>query len=203
VGYWADDYDWRGREAALSRLTQFRGEAGGLSLHFVHVRSAHPNAMPLLLSHGWPGSIVEFAKVIPMLLDPTQFGGNAEDAFHVVARSLPGFGFSDKPTATGYGVQKMALLFDRLMRDLGYDQYVAQGGDWGAIITTYIGAQNWGACRAIHVNMPVGLPTKEEMADPSPEDKVGIAALQAYKNLDPRLFYASECQAAERRLWIG
>jgi pimeloyl-ACP methyl ester carboxylesterase len=143
------------------------------------MRSPHPNAKPLLLSHGWPGSIVEFAKASPMLLDPTLYGGDVADAFHVVAPSLPGFGFSDKSTTPGYGVQKMALLFDRLMRDLGYDQYVAQGGDWGSMITTCIGAQNLDACQAIHVNMPVGRPTKEEMSNPTAADKADIATLKA------------------------
>jgi len=153
-------------------------------LHFVHMRSPHPQAKPLLLSHGWPGSIVEFAKAIPMLLDPPAYGSDAADAFHVVAPSLPGFGFSDKPTRTGYGVQKIATLFDRLMRDLGYDHYFAQGGDWGAMITTMIGAQNLGACQAIHVNMPIGRPNAEETANPSAADKAGIAALKAYNDWD-------------------
>lgn len=184
VAYWAEDYDWRAREAALNRLTQFRGEADGFGLHFVHMRSPHAAAKPLLLSHGWPGSIVEFTKAIPRLLDPPAFGGDAADAFHVVAPSLPGFGFSDKPKTTGYGIQKMSLLFDRLMRDLGYERYFAQGGDWGSMITTCIGAQNLGACQAIHVNMPIGRPTRAERENPSPADKVGLESLQAYQDWD-------------------
>lgn len=182
--YWAGEYDWRTREAKLNTLDQFRGEADGFGLHFVHMRSPHPQAKPLLLSHGWPGSIVEFAKAIPMLLDPPAYGGDAADAFHVVAPSLPGFGFSDKPTETGYGVQKIATLFDRLMRGLGYDRYFAQGGDWGSMITTLIGAQNLGACQAIHVNMPIGRPTSDEMANPTAADKAGVAALKAYNDWD-------------------
>lgn len=182
--HWRNDYDWRAREAALNQLDQFRATADGFGLHFVHMRSPHPNAAPLLLSHGWPGSIVEFAKAIPRLLDPPAYGGDAADAFHVVAPSLPGFGYSDKPTKPGYGVQNIAKLFDRLMRDLGYDRYFAQGGDWGSMITTLIGAQNQGACQAIHVNMPIGRPNKAEMANPTPEDAVGIAALKAYQDWD-------------------
>ncbi|NIZ62355.1 hypothetical protein DL239_15390 [Sedimentitalea sp. CY04] len=123
--YWADQYDWRSREAALNRLTQWRGEAEGYGLHFVHMRSPHENALPLLLSQRWPGSIVEFSKAIPRRLDPVAYGGSAEDALHVVAPSLPGFGFSDKPERTGMGVQRIATLFDCLMRGIGYDRYVA------------------------------------------------------------------------------
>lgn len=182
--YWADDYDWRAREAALNRFDQFRTEADGFGLHFVHVRSPHPNALPLLLSHGWPGSIVEFAEAIPRLTDPTAFGGDAADAFHVVAPSLPGYGFSDKPTRPGMNIQAMAKLFDRLMRDLGYDRYVAQGGDWGAMITTCIGAQNQGAVQAIHVNLPIARPNRAELANPSGADKAGLAALKAYRDED-------------------
>lgn len=183
-GYWARDYDWRAREVRLNRLGQYRANVDGVGLHFVHVRSPHPDALPLLLSHGWPGSIVEFARVIPMLTDPESHGGQAADAFHVVAPSLPGFGFSDKPRAPGTGVGRMAELFDDLMRGLGYDAYVAQGGDWGSMITTLIGAQDRGACRAIHVNMPITRPTPEEMEDPDPEARVGAAALKAYQDVD-------------------
>ena len=182
--YWVEDYDWRAREAALNRLAQFRAEVDGVGLHFVHARSPHPGALPLLLSHGWPGSIVEFAKVIPMLTDPESHGGNATDAFHVVAPSLPGFGFSDKPRAPGTGVGRIAELFDGLMRGLGYGAYMAQGGDWGAMITTMIGAQNRGAAQAIHVNMPIARPTPEEMADPDPAAQAGAAALKAYQAED-------------------
>jgi len=182
--YWADQYDWRSRETALNCLTQWRGEADGFGLHFVHMRSPHKKALPLLLSHGWPGSIVEFAKAIPQLLDPSAFGGNADDAFHIVAPSLPGFGFSDKPDKPGFGVHKIAKLFDVLMRGLGYDRYVAQGGDWGSVITTCIGAQNLGACEAIHVNMPLGWPTAEDGNNPNREAQVGLDALKDYQDWD-------------------
>jgi len=182
--YWAEDYDWRAREAALNRLTQFRAEISGFGLHFVHMRSPHAGAAPLLLSHGWPGSIVEFAEAIPRLLDPPAFGGEAGDAFHIVAPSLPGYGFSDKPGKPGMGIPAIAALFDDLMRGLGYERYFAQGGDWGAMITTAIGAQNRGACQAIHVNMPVARPSREEMANPGPADKLGLAALKTYRDLE-------------------
>ena len=182
--YWAEDYDWRAREARLNRLDQYRATVEGTGLHFIYARSPHADALPLLLSHGWPGSVVEFARVIPMLTDPESHGGSAADAFHVVAPSLPGFGFSDKPGAAGTGVGRIAELFDGMMRGLGYRSYVAQGGDWGAMITTMIGAQDRGACRAIHVNMPIARPTPEDMADPDPDAKAGLAALKAYQDLD-------------------
>jgi len=182
--YWAGQYDWRSREAALNQLTQWKVDAEGFGLHFIHMRSPHKNALPLLLSHGWPGSIVEFAKVIPSLLDPVAYGGKAEDAFHIVAPSLPGFGFSDKPKTPGTGVHRIATLFDSLMRGLGYDRYVAQGGDWGSVITTCIGAQNLGACAAIHLNMPLARPTADDMNSSDPDARAGIAALQAYQDWD-------------------
>lgn len=184
VSYWKDSYDWRTREKALNELVQWRANAEGFGLHFVHMRSPYKDALPLLLSHGWPGSIVEFAKVIPRLLDPVAFGGHADDAFHIVAPSLPGFGFSDKPKNTGLGVQSIASMFDELMTGLGYERYVAQGGDWGSVITTCIGAQNRGACVAIHTNMPLGWPQPEDMNDPDPDAHDGLAAWQAYNEWD-------------------
>jgi len=125
--YWADEYDWRATEARLNAFPQFKTEIDGLGIHFVHVRSRHEDAMPLLMTHGWPGSIVEFHKVIGPLTDPTAHGGDAADAFHVVCPSLPGFGFSDKPTETGWGVGSIADAWDELMERLGYDRYIAQG----------------------------------------------------------------------------
>ena len=154
--YWADGYDWRARETALNRFDQYTMAVDGLTepgVHFVHVRSPHPEAMPLLISHGWPGSIVEFHKVIEPLTNPTEHGGDATDAFHVVAPSLPGFGFSGKPTTTGWVVQKIGDTFARLMAALGYDRYVAQGGDWGSAITTAIGGTDLEHCSAIHVTL--------------------------------------------------
>lgn len=155
--YWADDYDWRARELALNRFDQFTTEIGGIDLHFVHARSPHPGALPLLISHGWPGSIVEFHKVIEPLTDPTRHGGRAADAFHVVAPSLPGFGFSGKPTTTGWGVDRIADAFAALMDRLGHRRFVAQGGDWGSAITSSIGARHAGSCAAIHLTMAMGV----------------------------------------------
>ncbi len=158
VEYWRTRYDWRRCEAMLNGLDQFKTEIDGLNIHFIHVRSKNPNAMPLILSHGWPGSVIEFHKVIAPLTDPEAHGGDAADAFHVVIPSLPGFGFSDKPTRTGWNVQHIAKTWATLMNRLGYDRYVAQGGDWGAIITTEMGKARPEGLAAIHLNMPIVLP---------------------------------------------
>lgn len=184
VAYWADAYDWRAREAKLNTLTQWHADVDGFGLHFIHMRSPHENAMPLLLSHGWPGSVVEFAKTIPRLLDPVAYGGQPDDAFHIVAPSLPGFGFSDKPTETGMSVQRIAMLFDKLMRNLGYDRYGAQGGDWGSVVTTCIGAQNRGACCAIHVNMVRQQPTEADAQNPDPVMQTALKKAKAYQDWD-------------------
>jgi pimeloyl-ACP methyl ester carboxylesterase len=158
AAYWADGYDWRSREAALNRFDQFTTEIDGLDIHFIHQRSPHEDAFPLVITHGWPGSIVEFEKVIEPLVNPAS--GRAEDAFHVVCPSLPGYGFSGKPARTGWGVEKIARAWDTLMSRLGYDHYGAQGGDWGAAVTTQIG-RNRGHCIAIHLNMPIARPGKD------------------------------------------
>ncbi|MED5327763.1 MAG: epoxide hydrolase, partial [Actinomycetota bacterium] len=137
--YWRHSYDWRSREARMNLFDQFITEIDNLSIHFIHQRSPEPNAMPLLITHGWPGSIVEFLDVISPLTDPVAHGGKAEDAFHVVCPSLPGYGFSGKPTSNGTGVPKIAALWATLMERLGYERWVAQGGDWGSAVTTQIG----------------------------------------------------------------
>jgi pimeloyl-ACP methyl ester carboxylesterase len=181
--YWGTDYDWRPREAALNEFDQFTTEIEGLSIHFVHQRSPHPDALPLVITHGWPGSIVEFQKVIAPLVDPTSHGGRAEDAFHVVCPSLPGYGFSGKPTATGWNIGKIARAWETLMVRLGYDRYGAQGGDWGAAVTTEIG-RNVGHCVGIHTNMPIGSPPASALENPTDEEKVALAALDYYRRLD-------------------
>ncbi|HYA36106.1 MAG TPA: epoxide hydrolase, partial [Candidatus Binataceae bacterium] len=140
--YWLDKYDWRKREALLNRFPQFTTDIDGINVHFVHVRSPHANALPLVITHGWPGSIVEFHKVIEPLTNPTAHGGDAADAFHVVCPSLPGYGFSSKPSTTGWNVQRMGRAWSELMPRLGYKRYGAQGGDWGALVTTCIGIQD-------------------------------------------------------------
>jgi pimeloyl-ACP methyl ester carboxylesterase len=182
--YWAEKYDWRAREAHLNQFAQFRTEINGLGIHFIHVRSPHDDALPLVMSHGWPGSIVEFHKVIAALADPTAHGGQASDAFHVVCPSLPGYGFSDKPRETGWGVGKIADTWGTLMRRLGYERYVAQGGDWGAMVTTCIGAQDPQHCAAIHLNMPIAPPDPETLADLSEREKSALAGMQHYQDWD-------------------
>ncbi|MEM8745460.1 MAG: epoxide hydrolase [Actinomycetota bacterium] len=186
--YWADGYDWRAREAALNRFDHFVTEIGvgdlaGLDVHFVHQRSPHDDAMPLLLSHGWPGSIVEFHKVIEPLTDPTRFGGDASDAFHVVAPSLPGFGFSGKPPQTGWGVERIAEAFAGVMARLGYDRYVAQGGDWGSAITHQIGGRDPDHCAAIHMTLAMSA-RPGSLDDPSPEEQRALQAAMYYQQWD-------------------
>ena len=168
VAYWAQHYEWRARERQLNRFPQYRTRLGGLEIHFLHARSAVASALPLLITHGWPGSIVEFQKIIDPLIDPQAHGGESRDAFHVVCPSLPGYGFSDKPAVPGCGVEWVAEWWDVLMARLGYAHYVAQGGDWGAAVTTEIGIQNRGRCRGIHQNMPLALPPPGAADAPTP-----------------------------------
>lgn len=182
--YWAKEYDWRDRETKLNRFPQFKTELNGLGIHFIHVKSPEPNARPLILTHGWPGSVVEFQKVIEPLTDPVAHGGRAEDAFHVVCPSLPGYGFSDKPTEPGWGIEKIADTFAALMARLGYDEYFAQGGDWGAMVTTCIGGQDPSHCRAIHLNMPIAPPTEDSMNDLSELEQSALAGMQHYQEKD-------------------
>jgi pimeloyl-ACP methyl ester carboxylesterase len=139
--YWATDYDWRKCEAKLNALPQFMTEIDGLDIHFIHVRSKHENALPLIVTHGWPGSIIEQMKIIDPLTNPTAHGGNASDAFHLVIPSMPGYGYSGKPTTTGWGPARIARAWVELMKRLGYTKFVAQGGDWGAIVVDMMGVQ--------------------------------------------------------------
>jgi pimeloyl-ACP methyl ester carboxylesterase len=182
--YWANTYDWRKREARINAFPQFRTEIDGLGIHFLHVRSPHAAAAPLILTHGWPGSIVEFLKVIPLVTDPGAHGGSASDAFHVVCPSLPGFGFSDKPKQPGWGVEKTARAWGQLMLRLGYTWYFAQGGDWGALVTTSIGIQDSEHCHGIHINMPTVRPDPDTMSALTDEEKDAMAALKYYQDLD-------------------
>jgi pimeloyl-ACP methyl ester carboxylesterase len=158
VEYWRTRYDWRRCEAMLNRFGQYKTQFDGLGIHFLHVRSRHADALPLVLTHGWPGSVIEFHKVIGPLTDPTAHGGAAADAFHVVVPSLPGYGFSDKPTQPGWGATKTAAAWAKLMPRLGYDRYVAQGGDWGAAVTTELGHLQPPELAGIHLNMPYVIP---------------------------------------------
>ena len=155
VAYWRDEYDWRAAEAHLNEFAQFRTTIDGQAIHFIHARSSHAEALPLLITHGWPGSVVEFLDVIPRLTEPEAHGGHAADAFHVVAPSLPGYGFSEPTRARGWDPWRIARAFVELMDRLGYSRYGAQGGDWGAQVTTRIGALDAEHCGAIHLNMPL------------------------------------------------
>jgi epoxide hydrolase len=171
--YWANDYDWRAREAVLNRFDHYTTEIDGLDIHFIHQRSPRDDAFPLLITHGWPGSIVEFHKVI----EPLTVAG-----FHVVCPSLPGYGFSGKPTSTGWGVEKIGAAWDTLMGRLGYERYGAQGGDWGAAVTTQLG-RNGGRCVAIHLNMPLGAPAGP-LDNPTEEEKQALAGMNHYRKWD-------------------
>jgi pimeloyl-ACP methyl ester carboxylesterase len=158
VRYWTDGYDWRKAEAKLNALPQFVTKIDGLDIHFLHVRSQHPDALPLVMTHGWPGSVFELLKTIDPLTNPTAHGGSAEDAFHLVLPSMPGYGFSERPQGTGWGPARMARAWDQLMRRLGYQQYVSQGGDWGAVVSDVLAAQAPTGLLGIHVNMPATVP---------------------------------------------
>jgi len=169
--YWRTWYDWRRVESELNELPQFRTQIDGLGIHFIHVRSRHEKALPIVLTHGWPGSIIEFLQVIGPLADPTAHGGKAEDAFHVVIPALPGFGFSDKPTESGWRLPRIANAWAELMARLGYSRYVAQGGDWGAGVTTWMAKQRPAGLAAIHLNLPLLFP-------PPPAPAGGYAAAE-------------------------
>jgi len=162
--YWSTEYDWRKGEAKLNAYPQFITEIDGLDIHFIHVRSKHPNAMPLVVSHGWPGSVIEQLKIIDPLTNPTAYGGKPDDAFDVVIPSMPGYGFSAKPTATGWGPERMGRAWDVLMKRLGYKRYVAQGGDWGAFVVDQMGLQAPQGLLAIHTNMPATVPADADKA---------------------------------------
>ena len=182
--YWQHEYDWRAREERFNRFPQFITEIDGVDIHFIHLSSAHENARPLIITHGWPGSVVEFHKVIEPLADPTAYGGSTEDAFHVVVPSLPGYGFSGKPEVTGWGIEKIADVWGALMARLGYDHYFAQGGDWGAMVTTHIGLQDKEHCDAIHLNMPVVIPDPTTMAELTPSEQASLMSMKFYQDWD-------------------
>lgn len=182
--YWASRYDWRKTEARLNALPQWKTEIDGLGIHFLHLRSRHQDALPLVLTHGWPGSIVEFLKVLAPLVDPTEHGGQARDAFHLVVPSLPGYGFSDKPRKNGWSVERIATAWGELMSRLDYRWYGAQGGDWGAAVTTAIAIQDPEHCHGIHLNMPTVRPDPETMNDLTLREKDALAGLQHYRDWD-------------------
>jgi pimeloyl-ACP methyl ester carboxylesterase len=185
--YWATDYDWRKCEAKLNDLPHFVTEIDGLDIHFIHVRSKHEGALPLVINHGWPGSIIEQLKIIDPLTDPTAHGASASDAFDVVIPSMPGYGFSGKPTETGWGPERMGRAWAELMKRLGYDRYVAQGGDWGAFVVDQMGLQAPEGLLAIHTNMPCTVPADVDKAlnagDPAPEG-LSTEEQRAYEQLE-------------------
>lgn len=179
IEYWRNSYDMGRLERRLNAFSQFRTSIDGLGIHFLHVRSKHANALPIILTHGWPGSVIEFLDVIGLLTDPEAHGGRAEDAFHVVIPSLPGYGFSDKPTEAGWDVPRIAIAWSTLMRRLNYDRWVAQGGDWGAHVTTWLGVQKAEGLVAIHLNLPT-LSPPPLVGEPTAEEKAAIAELRAF-----------------------
>jgi pimeloyl-ACP methyl ester carboxylesterase len=185
--YWATDYDWRKIEAKLNALPQFITEIDGLDIHFIHVRSKHENALPLIVTHGWPGSVVEQLKIVDPLTNPTEHGGSASDSFHLIIPSMPGYGYSGKPSAAGWGPERIARAWDVLMKRLGYTRYVAQGGDWGAVVVDLMGVQAPSGLAGIHTNMPGIFPADIDAAafsgKPAPsglsaDEKVAYERLQ-------------------------
>jgi epoxide hydrolase len=181
LSYWQADYDWQRVPQYLNQWPQYQAEIDGLPIHFLHIKSPRADAAPLIMTHGWPGSVLEFLDVIAPLTNP---GDAAQPAFHLVIPSLPGYAFSGKPNEAGWSTDKTADAWDQLMRALGYNRYFAQGGDWGAVVTMAIGVQNKGACAAIHVNMPVASPPAEVLANPTPFEAESLARLGWYRAKD-------------------
>jgi len=183
--YWREGYDWRASEARLNEIPQFRTEIDGLEIHFLHARSPHPQALPLLITHGWPGSVVEFLKVIGPLSDPPAHGGDAADAFHVVCPSLPGYGFSEKPAQHGWDVQRIGRAWAVLMDRLGYARYGAQGGDWGSAVTMALGLHDAEHLAGIHLNMPVADPAAlAQLGELNEQEQAALASFAKYTKWD-------------------
>jgi len=211
--YWENSYDWQRCEDAFNALPQFMLELDGIDIHFLHVRSPQEDALPLLLSHGWPGSVREFLEVIPLLSDPVAHGGSADEAFHLIIPSLPGYGFSSAPREAGFGVERIARLWDSLMRELGYECYVAQGGDWGSIITHEIALLEDSACIGMHTNMPMVGPEALVLEDLSEQEQraldnfgrfreQGSAYLQLQATRPQTLGYALADSPVGQMAWI-
>jgi pimeloyl-ACP methyl ester carboxylesterase len=183
VAYWRDRYDWRKAEAELNRFPQFKARVGDLGIHFIHQRGKGPKPFPLVITHGWPGSVSEFTEIIGPLTDPAAHGGDAADAFDVIAPSMPGYGFSDHATQPGMDPERVAALWAELMRGLGYERFGAQGGDWGAMVTTYLGLRDAAHVVGIHLNMVLALP--EDRKNPNlegvtQEELVGLMEAQQF-----------------------
>ena len=184
ANYWASTYDWRRFEKKLNGWPQFKTGIEDIDIHFIHRRSPHEDALPLIMSHGWPGSVAEFHKVIDALADPTAHGGKAEDAFHVVAPSLPGYGFSGKPSSPGTSVVKIGRMWGQLMDRLGYDRYVAQGGDWGSMITQSMGQTETQHCAGIHITLPIVAPDPDTMDNLTEQEQSALQAMAFYNDWD-------------------
>ena len=188
--YWSDAYDWRRCQAVLNGLGPARVEVDGgepddaLTVHFLHVRSPRSDAFPLVITHGWPGSVVEFLKVIGPLTDPEAHGGSGADAFHVVCPTMPGYGFSDRPRRSGWGVDRIGRAWAQLMAALGYERYGAQGGDWGSMVTTSVGLQDREHCAGIHLNMAIAPPGPEDLAELTPTEQGALDAMGHYDRWD-------------------
>jgi pimeloyl-ACP methyl ester carboxylesterase len=200
VDYWLETYDWRAEEGRLNQFSHFRTTIDGQSIHFIHARSPHPDAFPLVITHGWPGSVVEFLEVIPRLTRPEDHGGEAADAFHVVAPSLPGYGFSEPTRTPGWDVRRIAHAWKELMDRLGYERYGAQGGDWGAQVAMRLAADDRQHCASLHLNMPVGSPPAEPV-DLSEEDQQDLAAMADFLRLEGA--YANEQGTKPQTLGVG
>ena len=185
VAYWRDRYDWRAAEAALNRFPQFRATVGDLGIHFIHRRGEGPKPLPLVITHGWPGSVAEFSEIIEPLADPARHGGSAEDAFDVIAPSMPGYGFSDHPKKPGMNPEAIAALWAELMRGLGYERFGAQGGDWGAMVTTYLGLRHAKHLIGMHLNMVIAIPENTKDLD-------GVTGEEVEALLEARKFLKDE-----------
>jgi epoxide hydrolase len=212
IAYWRDRYDWRRFEARANSFPHFRTRIDGLGIHFIHARSSHINALPIVFTHGWPGSFVEFMEVIGPLTEPTRFGGNADDAFHVVIPSLPGFAFSDKPSEIGWDVERIAKAWVTLMQRLGYERWVAQGGDWGSGVTHALARLRPPGLIAAHVNWPFVFPSKPP-DNPTSTEKRAFERAAWFQGEQSGYFreqatrpqtigYAAADSAAGQALWI-
>ena len=184
LNYWANDYDFDRIEQRLGAFDNFVTDIDGIDIHFIHKRSQHTAATPLLITHGWPGSVLEYLDILDALTDPTQHGGSPDDAFHVVLPALPGFGFSSKPRDTGTGVPKIAALWETLMRRLNYTAFHAHGGDWGSIVTQAVLLQEETACTAGHCTLPIVLPDETTLSDPQPAELDALESFQFYNDWD-------------------